>query len=59
MHDYIEDGAVDLDDNIEIVDCLTEPNGTAAPECAVFDSDRDDDLDMEDAAAFQPAFTGS
>ena len=59
MHDYDGDARVNLDDAAEFPDCMSGPDGDPGfAECRVFDSDRDNDVDMGDAAAFQRAFTG-
>jgi len=65
--DFDDDGDVDLDDYTVFADCLAGPGATPAPtdpqvtvqECLdVFDSDRDDDVDLADFASFQEYFTG-
>ncbi len=59
MHDYDGDGRVYLDDANEFSACMSGPGGDpGSSECRVFDSDRDNDVDVADAAAFQQAFTG-
>jgi len=65
--DFDQDGDVDLDDYAVLTDCLAGPDATPAPtdpqvtaqECLdVFDSDVDDDVDVEDFASFQNQYTG-
>lgn len=59
MHDFNGDTRVNLDDMTEFVACLNASGGDPGfAECHVFDSDRDTDVDLADAAAFQRAFTG-
>ena len=59
MHDFNGDARVNLNDATEFADCVSGPDGDLGfAECRVFDSDRDNDVDMADAAAFQRAFTG-
>ncbi len=59
MHDFNGDGHVGLNDATEFADCMSGPDrDLGSGECPVFDSDRDNDVDMGDVAAFQRAFTG-
>jgi hypothetical protein len=59
MHDFNGDARVNLDDATEFADCMCGPDrDLGSGECRVFDSDRDNGVDMADAAAFQRAFTG-
>ena len=59
--------SVNLEDYISFADCLSGPNATPDPpwpmtsdECLErFDSDADSDVDLEDFAVFQRAFTRS
>ncbi|MCB9849690.1 MAG: endonuclease [Phycisphaerales bacterium] len=53
------DGDVDNLDAINFVNCLSGPNGgVPTPECANHDWDEDGDIDLQDVAALQSAFTG-
>ena len=57
--DTDDDGDVDLTDFATLPDCLTGPGGGyAQPACQVFDFDLDTDVDLDDVAAFQAAFSG-
>jgi hypothetical protein len=57
--DYNDDGSVDTDDFAQFPACMTGPGGgPIAPDCAVFDVDLDDDVDVVDFAGFQQVFTG-
>ncbi len=63
--DFDQDGDVDWRDFAFFVDCLAGVGGPPNPEetCALkceitFDFDGDDDVDLEDGAPFQMAFTG-
>lgn len=60
------DGDVDLDDHLLFTDCMSGPDAmpnptapTTVQKCLdVFDTDRDDDVDLFDAAEFAVAFNG-
>ncbi len=57
--DANSDGVVDQTDYILFAGCMTGPdNGPVGTGCDVFDFDLDDDVDLEDFAVFQEAFTG-
>jgi hypothetical protein len=59
--DSTGDGAIDLDDLADFVDCLTGPNpgGPLNPACKYFDfAPADGDVDLDDFASFQERFTG-
>jgi len=52
------DGRVNLSDFAPFVDCLTGPAGGPLPDmCSALDVEPDDDVDLDDFAAFQIAFT--
>ncbi len=54
------DNVVDEADYLLFVGCMTGPdNGPVAGGCEVFDFDGDDDVDLEDFAVFQEAYTGA
>jgi hypothetical protein len=54
------DGGVNLADYAELHTCASGPGGEPVdPSCACFDLDADQDVDMEDVAAFQRLFSGS
>jgi len=58
--DYDGSGVVDLADFVYFPDCMTGPDaGPATPECEVFYFDPDNDVDVEDFAAFQAMLAGS
>lgn len=59
MHDYNRDAKVDLDDATIFSDCFIGPDHSYKSNCQYFDSDRDMDVDLFDAASFQREFTGS
>ena len=51
------DGGVNLLDFGDLAACVSGPNGAlAAPSCACFDLDADDDVDLKDAGEFQRLF---
>jgi hypothetical protein len=52
------DGHVDLVDYSSFYDCLEGPDVSLNPGCEVFDFDEDGNIDADDFAAFQRAFTG-
>ena len=53
------DGDVDLDDYVDVPGCITGPDEPPATgECAIFDVESDDDVDLADIAGFQAVFTG-
>jgi hypothetical protein len=54
--DWNDDGVVDIDDALVMIDCLTGPvQSPPEPDClAVFDFDSDEDVDLWDFGAFQP-----
>jgi hypothetical protein len=55
--DHNGDGGVDHADLADLVGCLTGPDGALAGGCAcLLDIDQDEDLDLQDYAAFQIAF---
>ncbi len=55
--DYNHDGEVDLTDFVHWDDCMTGPdNGPYDAGCGPFDFEGDEDVDLEDFAAFQKAF---
>ena len=64
-YDYDLDGDVDLDDYSVLADCLSAPGAAPAPTgavtptiCqAVFDPNRDRDIDLHDFGEFQVAFS--
>ena len=57
--DYNDDGSVDADDFAHFPACMTGPDGgPIARDCAVFDVELDDDVDVVDFAGFQQVFTG-
>ena len=57
--DSNEDGGINLLDYVELNACASGPDGGfVAPSCACFDVDEDQDVDLEDVAAFQRAFSG-
>ena len=57
--DCNSDGTVNLLDYESFLTCVTGPNGgPVSPECACFDFNDDDDVDLLDFAAFQVSFTG-
>lgn len=52
------DGTVNLFDFESFLTCVSGPNGgPVSPDCACFDFNDDDDVDLIDVAAFQRAFT--
>ncbi|MEE9295984.1 MAG: hypothetical protein V3W34_13610 [Phycisphaerae bacterium] len=54
------DGGVNLFDYDSFADCVSGPDGgLLSPECACFDLDGEDDVDLEDFGAFQRWFSGS
>ncbi|MCC7292211.1 MAG: hypothetical protein IT449_09150 [Phycisphaerales bacterium] len=53
------DCRVDLADLAALVGCLQGPGVACAPQCAPLDLDLDGDLDLQDFAQFQTAFTGN
>ncbi len=51
---------MDLGDFASWDDCMTGPDdGPYDPGCEAFDFEFDDDVDLQDFAGFQGAFTGS
>ena len=54
--DYDLDGDVDLRDYADFAGCFELPDMPV--ECVVFDDDRNDVVDTDDAAAFVAALTG-
>ena len=57
--DHNDDGVVNLDDYDTLEPCLAGPEGgISGPQCAPFDLDQDDDIDLSDVARFQQTFTG-
>lgn len=62
QHAYRQQGRTTeliLDHAAEFADCMSTPDGDLGyAVCGVFDSDRDNDVDLADAASFQRAFTG-
>lgn len=51
-------GNVDLIDFDDLAACLTGPGQTIDPECACYDINGDDGIDLFDLASFQLSFTG-
>ncbi len=58
MGDADRDGEVSLTDAGGFVPCSSGPEESVDPPCAVFDSDGDADVDLQDFAEFQLLFTG-
>jgi hypothetical protein len=58
MGDADRDGAVTLTDAGGFAPCSSGPGESIDPSCAVFDSDGDADVDLQDFAEFQLLFTG-
>ena len=57
--DMNADGTVNLFDYDLFQACVTGPGGgPVSPDCACFDFNDDDDVDLLDFAAFQVSFTG-
>ena len=60
LGDWECDGDIDLVDFAHMPTCMTGPlGGVLGPGCETFDLDGDIDVDLEDFAGFQGAFTGS
>jgi len=54
------DGTVNLFDYASFLTCVTGPDGgPVLPDCACFDFNDDDDVDLTDFSNFQLAFQGS
>ncbi len=58
MHDFDNDGHVDVADALAFGDCIQGPDNPVGPECLVFDADRDGDADLGDFAGLLKEFTG-
>ncbi|MCH8252177.1 MAG: hypothetical protein IID36_06970 [Planctomycetes bacterium] len=52
------EGDVDLFDFAALLDCVTGPGEGALPDCATFDLDGDNNVDLVDCGVLQLAFTG-
>ncbi|GJM24063.1 MAG: hypothetical protein DHS20C16_04780 [Phycisphaerae bacterium] len=56
--DRNDDCRIDLVDHAAFFECISGPGASADPNCVCFDSDADNDVDIDDFRAFQQAFTG-
>ncbi len=56
--DYNGDTTVNLADFVAFPECMTGPGGGILPGCGIFDFLNDGDVDLDDFARFQLAFSG-
>jgi hypothetical protein len=56
--DFNLDGAVDLSDYGEFLDCYRGVNAPISDACAIVDLDEDEDVDLADYTGFLDAYTG-